>query len=213
METMTDFISLGSKITLICDCSHESKRCLLFGRKAMTNLDCINFTNKSPYSQNYGFSSSHVWMWELDHKEPWVLKNWSFQIVLLGRTLESPLDYREIKLTNPKGNQSWIFTGRIDAAAEAPVVWPSVGKNWLIRKDPDAGKDWRQEERGWWRMKWLDSIIKFSGLEFGQAPGDSEGQRNLTYSCMELQRVRHDLATEQNIIIVVFVILLLFVCC
>ena len=108
-------------------------------------------------------------------KESWVLKNWSFQIVVLGKTLESPLDCKEIKQINPKGNQSWIFIGRIDAAAEAPVFWPPASKSWLIGKGPDAGKDWRQEERGWWRMKWLDSIIKFSGLEFEQAPGDSEG--------------------------------------
>ena len=148
METMTDFIFLGSEITLNCDCSHESKRCLLFGRKAMTNLDCINFTNKGPCSQNYGFSSSHVWMWELDHKEPWVLKNWSFQIVVLGKTLESPLNCKEIKPINPKGNQSWIFIRRIDAAAEAPVFWPPASKSWLIGKSPDAGKDWRQES-GW----------------------------------------------------------------
>ena len=95
-----------------------------------------------------GFPSSHVWMWELDHKESWVLKNWCFWTVVLEKTLESPLDCKEIQPVNPKGNQSWIFIGGTDAEAEAPILWPPDAKNWLIGNDPDAGKDWRQEEKG-----------------------------------------------------------------
>ena len=113
---------------------------------------------KSLFSQSYGFSSSHVWMWELDHKEGWVLKNWYFQIVVQEKTFESPLDCKEIQPVNPKGNQPWIFIGRTDTKAEAPILWPPDGKSWLIRKDPDAGKDWRKERRGRQRMRWLDGI-------------------------------------------------------
>ena len=100
------------------------------------------------YSQSYGFSSSHAWMWELDYKESWALKNWRFWIVVLEKTLERPLDYNEIKPVNPKENQSWIFTGRSDAEAEAPILWPPDAKSWLIGKDLDAGKDWGWEEKG-----------------------------------------------------------------
>ena len=103
--------------------------------------------NKGLSSQSYGFSSSHVWMWELDYKERWVLKNWCFWTVVLGKTLESPLTCKEIKPVHPKGNQPWIFTGRMDAEAETPILWPPDVKNWLPGKDPDAGKDWGQEEK------------------------------------------------------------------
>ena len=106
------------------------------------------FIHKGPYSQMYGFTSSQVWMWELDHKESWVLKNWCFWTVVLQKTLESPLDSKEIKPVNPKGNQPWIFFGRSDAEAEAPILWPPDVKSWLIGKDPDAGGDWRQKETG-----------------------------------------------------------------
>ena len=106
------------------------------------------FANKGPSSQSYGFSSSHIWMWELDHKESWTLKNWCFLTVELEQTLESPLNCKEIKPANPQGNQSWIVIGRIDAKAEAPTPWPVDAKNWFIGKDPNPGKDWRQEERG-----------------------------------------------------------------
>ena len=152
METVTDFAFLGSKITTNSDCSHEIKRCLLLRRKAMTSLDGIlksryYFADKSLYSQNYGFSSSYVWMWELDHKEGWVPKNWCFQTVVLEKTLESPLDCKEIQPVNPKGSQSWIFTGRTDAKAEATIVWPPDVKSRLTGKDPDAGKDWGQEKK------------------------------------------------------------------
>ena len=105
------------------------------------------FANKGLSSQGYGFSSGHVWMWELDYKESWAPKNWWFWTVVLEKTLESPLDSREIKPVNPNGNQSWISTGRTDAEAETPTLAPDV-KSWLTGKDPDAGKDWGQEEKG-----------------------------------------------------------------
>ena len=104
------------------------------------------FANKGPSSQGYGFPSSHVRMWELDHKESWAPKNWCFWTVVLEKTLESPLDCKEIKPINPKGNEPWTFTGRTDA--EAPILRPPDAKSWLIWKDPDAGKDWGQEEKG-----------------------------------------------------------------
>ena len=104
--------------------------------------------NKGPSSQGYGFSSSHVWMWELNHKESWALKNWFLWTVVLEKTLESPLDCKEIQIVHPKGDQSWVFIGRTNVEAETPVFWPHDAKSWLIWKDPDDGKDWRQEEKG-----------------------------------------------------------------
>ena len=138
----------GSKNTADGDCSHEIKRHLLLGRKAMTNLDSILknrdiFANKGPSSQGYSFSSSHVWMWELDYKESWVQKNWCFWTVVLEKTLECLLDFKEIQPVHPKGAQSWLLIGRTDVEAETPIFWPPDAKNWLISKDPDAGKDWR----------------------------------------------------------------------
>ena len=106
------------------------------------------FVNKGPSSQSHGFSSSHVWMWKLDYKESWALKNWWFSTVVLEKTLESSLDCKEIQPVHPKGNLSWIFIGRTDVEAETPILWPPDAKIWLIWKDPDAGKDWRQEEKG-----------------------------------------------------------------
>ena len=151
MEAVSDFLG-GSKITADGDCSHEIKRRLLLGRKVMTNLDIQKqrhyFANKSPSSQGYGFSSSYVWMWELDYKKGWALKNWCFQTVVLEKTFESPLDSKENESVNPKGNQPWISIGRTDAEAGAPIFWPPESKSWLIGKDLDAGKDWRQVEKG-----------------------------------------------------------------
>ena len=163
METVTDFIFFGSKITADGDCSCEIKRCLLLGRKAMTKLYSIlkkqryYFADKDLSSQNYGFSSSHVWVWELDHKESWALKNWCFWTVVL-KNLESPLDCKKIKPVNPKGNQSWLFFGRTDAEAGMLMFWLPDVKNWLIRKTPDAGKDWRQEEKGTTEDEMVGSI-------------------------------------------------------
>ena len=179
-----DFIFLGSKITADSDSSHEIKRHLLLGRKAMTNLDRLlksrhYFTDKGPYSQSYDFSSSHVRMWELEHKESWAPKNWCFWTVVLEKTLESPLDCKEIKPVNPKGNQSWIFIGRSDADAETPIFWPPDVKNWRIGKDPDAGKDWRREEKGTTEDEMVGWHHRLNGLQFERAPGVGGGQGGL----------------------------------
>ena len=116
----------------------------------MTNsiLKILCFANKGPSSQSYGFFRSHVWIWELDYKDSWVLKNWCFWTVVLEKTLEGPLNCKEIQPVQPKGNQSWIFIGRTDAETETPILWAPEAKNWLIWKDPDAGKDWGQKEEG-----------------------------------------------------------------
>ena len=136
------------------------------------------FSDKGPSSQSYGFSSSHIWMWELNHKESWVLKNWWFWTMVLEKTLESPLDCKEIKPVTPKGNQPWIFTGRTDPEAEAPILWSDV-KNWLTGKDPDAGKDWRQEEKGTTEDEMIGRHHWLDGHEFEQAPGASDGAGSL----------------------------------
>ena len=197
METVTDFI-----FTADGDCSHEIKRCLLPGRKVMTNLDSMLKSRditlpQCASSQGYGFSSGRVWMWELDHKESWAPKNWCFWTMMLEKTLKSPLNCKEFKPVNPKGNQSWIFIGRTDTEVEAPIFWPPDAKNWFNGKDPEAGKDWRQEEKGisedemvgcltnsmamnwassgnwWWtgRRKWQPTPVFL--------PGDSQGWWNL----------------------------------
>ena len=158
----------GSKITADGHCGLKTKRCMLLGRKAMTNLDSILKSRDTtlPSSQSYGFSSSHVWMWELDYKESWMQKNWCFWTVVLEKTLESPLDCQEIKPVIPKGNQSWIFTGRTDVEAGAPVLWPPEGKNWLTGKDTDAGKDWRREEKGMTEDEMVEWYHWLNGHEF-----------------------------------------------
>ena len=146
-------------------------------------------------SQSYGFSRSHVWMWELDNKKGWVPKNWCPWIVVLEKTPESPLDCKEIQPVHPKGNQSWIFIGRTDA--EAPLLWSPDAKSWHTGKDPDAGKDWKQEKRmtedemvGWHHRP--------NGHGSEQAPGDDEGQGSLTCCSPRSRRVRHDWAIDNN---------------
>ena len=136
------------------------------------------FVNKGPSSQGYGFSSSHVWMWELDYKEIWAPKNWCFWTVVLEKTLESPLDCKEIQQVHPKGDQSWVFIGRTDAEAETPVLWPPHVKSWLIGKYSDDGRNWGQEKwttedemAGW--HHWLD------GHESEWTPGAGDGQVGL----------------------------------
>ena len=184
MKTVIDFIFLGSNINADGAWSNEIKRCLLLGRKARTNLHSIlkgrDIANKGPSSQSYGFSNSYIWMWELDYKESWESKNWCFWTVVSGKTLENPLDCKEIKPVNPKRNQSWIFIERTHAEAETSILWPPDAMNWLIGKDPDAGKDWRQEKGtteeemvGW--HQWLHA----HGFE--QALGVSDGQGSLAY--------------------------------
>ena len=123
------------------------------------------FADNGPSSQSYGFSSSHVWIWELDYKESWAPKNWSFWTVVL-KTLESPLDCKKIQPVHPKGNQPWIFIGMTDAEAETPILWPPGAKNWLIWKDPDAGKDWRQEEKRMTGDELVGSHYQLDGHEF-----------------------------------------------
>ena len=124
------------------------------------------FANKGPSSQGYGFSSGHVWMWELDYKESWALRNWCFWTVVLEKTLESPLDCKEIQPVHPKGNQSWVFIGRTDAEAQTPILWPPDVKSWLIWKDPDAGKHWGQEEKGTTEEE-MDGIIDSMHMGLG----------------------------------------------
>ena len=124
------------------------------------------FANKGPSRQSYGFSSSHVWMLELDYKESWVPKNWCFWTVVLQKTLESPLDCKKIQSVHPKGDQSWVFIGRIDAEAETPTLWPPDATNWLIWKDTDARKDWRQEEKGTTENEMVEWHHQLNGHEF-----------------------------------------------
>ena len=127
-----------------------------------------HFANKGLSSQSYSFSSCHVWMWKLDHKQGWVPKNWCFWIVVLEKTLESPLDCKKIKPINPQGNQLWMFIGRTDAETEAPILWPLDAKSWLTGKDPDAGKNWGQEEKGQQRMKWLGGISDWMDMSLSK---------------------------------------------
>ena len=149
----------------------------------MTNLDSIfksrdiTLSTKFCLCQGYGFSSGHVWMWELDYKESWALKNWCFWTMVLEETLENSLDCKEIQPVNPKGNQSWIIIGRTDA--EAPIIWPPDAKNWLIGKDPGTGTDWRQEETGMTEDEMIGWHHRLDGHEVEQALGLGDGQGSL----------------------------------
>ena len=169
-------IFLGSKITADGDCSHEIKRRLPLERKAMTKLDSIlksrhiNLSTKVHLVKAMVFSSSHVWICEPDYKESWALRNWCFWTAMLEKTLESPLDCKEIQPVHPTRNQPWIFIGRTDAEAEPPIFWLSDMKKLLIWKDPDAAKDWKWEEKGktedeivgWYH--WLNCLSKLQEL-------------------------------------------------
>ena len=175
-------IFLGSDSTADGDCSHKIKRPLLLGRKAMSNLDNILKSRDitlptKVHLTSYGFSSSHIWMWELDHKESWKPKNWCFRAVVLEKTLQSPLDNKEIKPVNPKGNQPWIFIGRTDA--EAPRLWPPDMKRWLTGKDSDAGKYWGEEKKGMTEDEMVGGHHQLNAHEFEQALGDGEQQGSL----------------------------------
>ena len=157
-----------------------------------------HFADKGLYSQSYGFSSSHVWIWELDHKESWAPKNWCFWITVLEKTLVSPWDSNEIKPVNPKGNQPWTFIGKTEA--EASVLWPLEMKSQLIGKDLDAGKDWRQRRKGWRRIRWLNSITDSMDMSLNKLQ-ETAKDREVWCSVVDgvTQRVRNDLATEQQI--------------
>ena len=138
-------------------------------------------------------------MWELDSKESWALKNWCFWTVVLEKTLESPLDSKEIQPVHPKGNQSWVFIGGTDVEAEISILWPPESKSWLIGKDPDAGKDWGQEEKGTTENKMIGWHHWLNGHGFGGTLGVGDGQGGLTCCgswCRK--RVRHDWVTELN---------------
>ena len=152
VETLRNFILRGSKITANGDCSHEIKRHLLLGRKVMTTLDSLLKSRDIILPKKVHLAKTMVflvvWTIELDYKESWETKNLLFWTVVLEKTLESPLDCKEIQLVNLQGNQSWIFIGRTDTTAESPILWPPYAKNGFIGKDPNAGKDWRQEEKG-----------------------------------------------------------------
>ena len=140
-----------------------------------------HFANKDPFSQSYEFSSGHVWLWELDHKESRAPKNWCFWAVVLEKTLESPLDCKEIQPVHPKGNQSWTFIGRTDGEAETPILWPPDAKKLPIGKDPDARKDWRQEEKGMTEDEMVGWYHWLNGHEFEQAQGVGVGQGGLVW--------------------------------
>ena len=170
VETVADFIFWGSKITADGDCSHGIKS-LLLERKVMTNLDSILKSREilcqnGPSSQSYGFSSSHVWMWDLNYKESWVLENWCACTVVLEKILESPLDYKNIKPVHPKGNQSWMFIGRTDIEAETPILWPPDVKSWLVWKDLDTGKDLWREGKGMTEDEMVGWHHRLNGHEF-----------------------------------------------
>ena len=196
------YYSVIRNVTVDGDCSHEIKRHLLPGGKTMTNLDSRlksrDITDKGPSSQSYGFSSIHVQMWELVHKEGWVPKNQCFWTVVSEKTLESCLDCKEIKPVNPKGNQSWIIMGKTDAEAEAAILWPLDAKSLLIGKDPDAGKDWRQKEKGATEDEMVGWHHWLDGHEFEQALGDGEGQGSLACCSPWGCRVGHDWAIEHK---------------
>ena len=167
METVTDTILGGSKITAYGDCSHEIKRCLLLGRKAMTNLDSIlksrDIANKGPSSECYGFTSSHVWLWGMDYKGSWVPKNWCFWSVVLEKTLESPLDCKEIQPVHPKGNQSWIFIRGLMLKLKLQYFGHLMWRTDSFRKTLMLGKIEGRKTRGQRRMKWLGGIIQMVG--------------------------------------------------
>jgi len=197
METVTDFIFLGSKITADGDYSHEIKRCLLLERKAITNLDGILKIRGITLPTKVCLVKAIVfpvvmygWIWELDYKESWALKNWCFWTLMLEKTLESPLDCKAIQPVHPKGDQSWIFIGRTDAEAETPILWLPDAKSWVIGKDPDAGKDWRQEEKGMTEDEMVGWHHWLNGHEFEWALVVGDGQGSLSccspWGCKEL---------------------------
>ena len=203
-ETVSNFNFIGSKITANGDCSHETNDFSPLKKsydqpRQHIKKQRYHFANKGLSSQGYGFSSGHVWMWELDCEESWAPKNWCFWTMVLEKTLESPLDFEKIQPVHPKGDQSWVFIRRTDAEAETPILWPPHAKSWLIGKDPDAGKDWGQEKKGTtedemagWHH-WLD------GHEFGWTLGVGDGQGGLAVlRFMGSQRVGHDWVAELN---------------
>ena len=202
MKTVTDFIFSGSKITAAGDCSHEIKRRLLLGRKAMTNLDSILKSRDITLLTKVHIVKAMVFPVVMYGCESWTIKKAECRRIDASelwcwRRLENPLDCKEIKPVNPKGNQSWIFIGRTDAEAEAPMLWPPDAKNWLIGKDPDAGKDWRQEEKGTTEWDgWTASLTQWTWVWASSGRWWRTRKTDVLQS-MGSQRVRHDWATEQ----------------
>ena len=203
VETVTDFIFLGSKITAVGDCSHEIKRCLLLGRKAMTNLDSILKSRDSTVLTKVHLVKAMVFPAVTYGSESWTIKKAEnqridvFELWWWRRLLRVPWTCREIKTINPKGNQPWIFFGRIDAEAEVPILWPHDAKSWLIGQDPDVGKGWRQEKGttedkmvGWHhRLDWHESV---------QALGDGDRQRPGLACCSPWSRKELDTTEQLN---------------
>ena len=187
VETVTDFLFLGSKTTYRWWLQPWNLKTFAPWKESYAKprqhvkKQRHHFGDKDLYGQRYCFSSSHVWIWELDHKEGRVVKNWCFWTVLLEKTLESPLDCKEIKPIYPKGDQPWIFNGMTDAEVEAPILWSPDVKSHLTGKDPDTGNDWGQEEKGAAEDEMLRLHHWLNWHEFEQTLGNSGGQRSLTY--------------------------------
>ena len=202
METMRDLIFLGSKIITDGDCSHEIKRCLLLGRKAMTNLDSILKSRDTPLLTKVRLVKAMVFPVVMHGCESWTMKKaesqkyWCFWTVMLEKTLESPLDWKEIKPVNRKGDQPWLFIGRTDAEAEAPIFWHLMWRANLLEKSLMLGKDWGQEEKGATEDEVVGCHHQLDGHELEQTPGESEGPGSLQST--RSQRVGHDWATELN---------------
>ena len=179
------------------DLSEETSDMIYLGKKQRHY-----FANNGPSSLGYGFSSGHVWMWQLGDKESWAPKNWCFWTVVLEKTLESPLDCRETQSVHPKGNQSRIFIGRTDTEAETPTLWPPDAKSWLIGKDPDAGQDWRQKEKGTTEDEMIGWHHHLNGHGFGWTPGVGDGQGGLVccspWGCKESDMAERLNWTELN---------------
>ena len=203
METVRNYIFGGSKITADGDCRHEFQRCLLLGRKALTNLDSILKSRDITLPTQVHLVKAMVFpvvmygceSWTI-YKENWEPKNWCFWTVVLEKTLQSPLDCKEVQPVHPKGNQSWVFIGRTDTEAETSVLWPPDAKNWLIWKDPDAGKDWRQEEKGMTEEEKVGWHHWLNGREFEQVGNCWWTGKAGVLQYLGLQRVGHDPVTE-----------------
>ena len=204
VEVVTDFLFLGSKITVDSDCSHEIRRQLLLGRKAMANLDCVEkqthySADKGLHCQGYGLPSGHERLWELDCKEARTPKNRCFRTVELEKTPESPLDSKEIKPINLKEDQPWIFTGRTDTEAEVPVFWSSDVNRWLIGKSPWCWERLRAEgEKRASEDEMVGRHLWCSEHELVQTLGDDEGQGGLACCSPRGHKVGHDWVTKQQ---------------